>query len=249
MRRHVVALSFGADSTAMALRLQEIGCRRYEFVCTPTGNELPEMVAHCMRVEALLGQPIQRLPGHTLEDYMEQWNALPNSKMRWCTRLLKIVPFLAAVKNASSPVIYVGLRADEPERKGLYSEDVETRFPLREWGWDRADVLRYLDKRGVSIPKRTDCAWCYGQRLSEWYQLWQNHPDIYERGVQWEKRTGHTFRSASRDTWPASLEAMRQLFKEGKRPTRSKLPDRNVQFGLFGGTEDDDGGACRICRM
>lgn len=41
---HVVALSGGKDSTAMALRLRELNPDiDYTYSCTPTGNELPEM--------------------------------------------------------------------------------------------------------------------------------------------------------------------------------------------------------------
>ena len=43
--RHVVGLSGGKDSVTLALRLQERGEQDYEFLCTPTGDELPEMFA------------------------------------------------------------------------------------------------------------------------------------------------------------------------------------------------------------
>lgn len=36
---HVVALSGGKDSTALALRLAETEPRDYTYVCTPTGDE------------------------------------------------------------------------------------------------------------------------------------------------------------------------------------------------------------------
>jgi 3'-phosphoadenosine 5'-phosphosulfate sulfotransferase (PAPS reductase)/FAD synthetase len=55
MARHIVGLSGGKDSTAMALRLAEVEPRDYEFICTPTGNELPQMLAHWAKLEALLG--------------------------------------------------------------------------------------------------------------------------------------------------------------------------------------------------
>ena len=46
MTTHVVALSGGKDSTAMALRLAEIEPQDYVYLCTPTGDELPEMEQH-----------------------------------------------------------------------------------------------------------------------------------------------------------------------------------------------------------
>lgn len=41
---HVVALSGGHDSTAMAFLLNELEPRPYNYVCTPTGDELPPML-------------------------------------------------------------------------------------------------------------------------------------------------------------------------------------------------------------
>jgi 3'-phosphoadenosine 5'-phosphosulfate sulfotransferase (PAPS reductase)/FAD synthetase len=114
-------------------------------------------------------------------------------------------------------VLYVGLRADEEERKGLFGEDITIRFPMREWGWREADVWKYLDSRGVSIPARTDCAFCPYQRLGEWRDLHDKYPVIWARGVQLEKDLGHTFRSPGRDTWPADLESLGEEFKAGRK--------------------------------
>jgi hypothetical protein len=43
---HVLALSGGHDSTALAFLLKDREPRPYNYVCTPTGDELPEMFAH-----------------------------------------------------------------------------------------------------------------------------------------------------------------------------------------------------------
>jgi len=44
--RHIVGLSGGKDSTALALRLAELEPRDYTYICNETGNELPAMKAH-----------------------------------------------------------------------------------------------------------------------------------------------------------------------------------------------------------
>ncbi len=54
MTQHVVALSGGKDSTAMALALAEKEPRDYLYVITPTGNELPEMYVHWKKISDLL---------------------------------------------------------------------------------------------------------------------------------------------------------------------------------------------------
>jgi 3'-phosphoadenosine 5'-phosphosulfate sulfotransferase (PAPS reductase)/FAD synthetase len=217
--KHVVGLSGGKDSTALALRLAEIEPRDYEYICNETGNELPAMQDHWKKLEDLLGKPILRVRyTKDLEGTIRQMNMLPSVFARWCTRVLKIQPTIAYMeKLPPGSVLYVGLRADEEERKGLYGEDITIRFPMREWGWREADVWAYLDKRGVCIPKRTDCAWCPYQRLGEWRDLHQNYPDLWAQGVALEKEMGATFRSPGRDTWPADLEALGREFASGRK--------------------------------
>lgn len=232
--KHVVGLSGGKDSTALALWLVENEPREYEFICNMTGNELPAMVAHWARLEVLLGQPIKPVT-HTADliELCESMNALPNFRMRWCTRILKIEPTIAYMNSLpEGSTLYVGLRADEEMRRGIYGEDMKIRFPLRERHFDEVDVWRFLERRGVSIPKRTDCALCPYQRLGEWFELWRDHPDEWAVGAALEKRTGHTFRSAGRDTWPASMEDLGKEFASGR-------PIRNTNRGT----------TCRVCSL
>jgi 3'-phosphoadenosine 5'-phosphosulfate sulfotransferase (PAPS reductase)/FAD synthetase len=232
--KHIVGLSGGKDSTALALRLAEIEPRDYEYICNETGNELPEMKAHWDRLEQMLGKPIQRVRySKDLEGTIKQMNMLPSVFARWCTRVLKIEPtieYMSALPAGS--VLYVGLRADEEERKGLYGEDLTVRFPMREWGWKEADVWAYLDQRGVCIPKRTDCALCPYQRLGEWRDLHDNYPMIWDRGVELEKEIGATFRSPGRDTWPADLESLGKEFASGRKLREYKKS-----------------AACRVCSL
>ena len=235
---HIVPLSGGKDSTALALHLKEVEPREYVYLCTPTGNELPAMLAHWARLEQLLGTPITwvRNGDLTLLSLAERYNALPNHHQRWCTRVLKIEPCVAWMAAHQPCVSYVGLRADEEEREGMYGDQATYRYPLREWGWGVDDVWRYLTERGICIPRRTDCAWCYDQRLVEWKRLYEEHPDLYEEAVQLEQRMGATFRSPSRDTWPASLKDLRIAFIDG-RPVRGE-----AQY-------EKDKERCRVCSL
>lgn len=218
--KHVVGLSGGKDSTAMALRLVELHPERdFEFICNATGDELPEMVAHWEKLEMMLGKPLKKVtyPGG-LNALIEQLGMLPNFRARWCTRILKIEPTIEYFSSLpAGSVLYIGLRADEETREGgLYGDDVLVNFPMREWGWRECDVWEYLDAKGIKIPARTDCARCYGQRIGEWRDLWLNHPSIYEDAAGQERRIGHTFRSDGRDTWNASLDFLAMEFAAGR---------------------------------
>ena len=241
--RHIVGLSGGKDSTALALRLQELHPEReFEFLCTPTGDELPEMLAHWEKLECLLGKPLTRVTNGTLSGWIEEWDKLPSWRMRWCTQVLKIMPTVAFLKRNAPAVLYVGLRADEPPeaRRGLQIDfaGVSVEFPLREWRWGLAEVRSYLRARGVSIPRRTDCARCYGQRLGEWEDLYHRHPEIYADAASQEEATGHTFRSPGRDSRPAALKDLARTFSQGPLP-------------MLGDPTDDEGevSACRVCRL
>ena len=223
---HIVALSGGKDSTAMALHLAETEPREYVYVCTPTGDELPGMEEHWTRCEEILGKPIERVTsGYSLVDLTKREKMLPNWRARFCTRMLKIAPFQWFLGQHLPATMYVGLRADEDERSG-YENDlplfVTLRYPLREAGWTEADVWKYLEERDVCIPERTDCARCFYQTLHEWWLLWERHPEIYESAVDDERRTGHTYRSPQRDSWPAGLALLRKRFEAGNKPGQRK---------------------------
>jgi 3'-phosphoadenosine 5'-phosphosulfate sulfotransferase (PAPS reductase)/FAD synthetase len=232
--KHVVGLSGGKDSTALALWLVENEPREYEFICNETGNELPEMQDHWRNLERLLQAPIKRVR-HSVDllQLCEDMNALPNFRMRWCTRILKIEPtieYMSALPEGST--LYVGLRADEAPRRGIYGEDMLIRFPLREQGFDEAGVWSYLDAKGVAIPRRTDCALCPYQRLDEWRTLWAEYPDKWAEGVALEHKTGRTFRSDGRDTWPASMALLGAEFASGRELRKSSR-----------------GVTCRVCSL
>ena len=230
-----------------------LACARYEpadytFVCTPTGNELPEMEAHWTKLEGLLGKPIIRLEARSLMGLIVEQRALPNHRARWCTRIIKLEQYYGWLAEQGPVISHVGLRADEESRPGMIFPDadgIQMDFPMRRWGWTLKDVTDFLEAEGVTIPARTDCAVCFWQKLGEWYNLWREYPDLYERGVVAEKFVSdargkeYTFRSPQRDAWPASLAGLRAEFERGRIPTRSlAMMDKRRQVG-----------ACRACTL
>jgi len=244
-KTHIVALSGGKDSSALALRLQEIEPRNYVYICTPTGDELPEMEDHWQCLSRLLGQPILRLRDPkfpTIYDLIREFKMLPNWRARWCTRILKIETSQMFYDMVKPAVIYVGLRADEETRKGnkLFDENIEQRFPMKEWGWGISDVRSYLDKKGVVIPRRTDCAMCFYQRIGEWWNLWHDHQEIFQRIADLENEIGHTLLSPGKwKNWPNKLDELSIEFAKGRIPRGA-----DTQGKLF-----NDNAKCRVCSL
>jgi len=240
----IVAFSGGKDSTAMALRLHELG-QSFKLLYTPTGDELPELALHIAHVVELTGAELIQPTTKTLFDYVDAWNMLPSQKSRWCTRVLKIEPCIAWFKQNPGHTLAVGLRADEESRKGIYSELVQTSFPLQEWGWDLDSVQTYIQAfPSIKIPVRTDCALCPYQKIGEWYRLWKYHPERYQRGIELEAKTEHTFNSPTRRPkrkdgtlrWAVSLSDLAKQFAGGDKP--KTLDDGDNQTGV-----------CRVCSL
>lgn len=244
---HVVGLSGGHDSTALSLLLKEQNPNTpYNYVCTPTGNELPEMFAHWLNLGEILGRKLVPIMAGPLHGIIRQEKMLPNFRARFCTRRLKIEPYRKFLieQAAIGPIVsYIGLRADEEGRAGGAYADiggVTMRFPLREWGMGESDVQATLGRFGVVCPNRTDCGECYHQRIGEWYEYWLNHRKAALEAAALEVEMGGTFRTPGRDTWPTALVDLFAAFESGR------LPDVSLRRMA---RERMAAGACRVCAI
>lgn len=260
---NVVGLSGGKDSTVLAFMLKEREPGTdWTYICTPTGDEAPEMVDHWLRLEEALGKPLIRIVNQkapTLDDLIDIQGMLPNFRARFCTRMLKIEPTIAWVLRQTEPVLmHVGLRADEDEREGIYGELVRSRFPYREWGIGIDGVLSYLPflaaQYGIEIPIRTDCLKCYHQRIGEWWNFWLTYPQRFWSAAAQETAKGHTFRSPGRDSWPVSLANLgaefQRLWDRGARTFLEAQNMRRRERGLGALKADrSQGPICRVCTL
>jgi len=227
----IVAFSGGKDSTALALRLAERG-HLFRLLHTATGNELPQVRTHIEAVAKATDSELIDLNAPTLSELIDEQGCLPNWRMRWCTRMIKIEPCAQWLSTHPDAVLAVGLRSDEEGRAGGIYEGNKIVYPLRDWKWGIDDVIGYCRSKGFEPPKRTDCAVCFYQTLHEWWELLTYYPDEYVKGEEWEHQTGYTFRSPGRDTWPAALKDMRAEFESGRVPKQRRRKT-----------------ACRLCSM
>ena len=102
--RHVLGLSGGRDSAALAVYMRQ-HCPELDidYFFTDTGKELPEVYEFLGRLEGFLGNPILRLnPDRDFDFWLKQYNSfLPSPQTRWCTRQLKLRPFEAWLRPDS----------------------------------------------------------------------------------------------------------------------------------------------------
>lgn len=267
---HIVALSGGKDSTALAFWLKKNEPQDYIYVCTPTGDEFPEMFEHWRGLGRLLGKPLLPVMGGTLNSIIKEQNAIPNRQMRFCTRMLKILPYKAWLLNHLPAVSYVGLRADEEERQGAdYGADVQLsspegvtqRYPLREIGWGIDDVWSFLESipghtsatMAEDIPERTDCRKCFYQRIGEWFTLWQDHPESYAEAEGDEAKYGHTYRSLKVEDGEPVIK--RDLLSEWQVSWRDSWPAdlkgmrERFERGDRPRKSRERSGMCRVCTL
>lgn len=206
MTRHILGLSGGKDSTALAVLLRkERPDIDMEYFFCDTGKELKETYDYLERIKARLGITIQYLSSkrnfdHWLDIY---GGVLPSAKVRWCTRQMKIIPLEEFVGDDEA-ISYVGIRADE-DRDGYVStkSNIKAVFPFKDHGLVKADIYRILEESGIGLPKyyewrsRSGCFFCFFQRKYEWVMLNENHPELFQKAVDYEQ--GHKDRR--RYTW------------------------------------------------
>ena len=254
--RHVLGLSGGKDSSALAIYLKdENRDEGMEYFFCDTGAELREVYEYLDRLEDYLGKPIERLSsGRDFDHHLKRFNNfLPAPHARWCTRVMKLEPLEVFIGDDPC-VSYIGIRADE-QRGGYISHkpNIKTAYPFIEDGIVKADVFRILED-SVGIPEyykwrsRSGCYFCFFQRRDEWIGLAKNHPDLFERAKQYEKvdpSTGRSFTWVQGMTLDELLERTDDI--EATASTKHKAQALTWQEQLK--VEDQDDSACLICTL
>lgn len=262
--RHIVTLSGGKDSTALALYLREQHPgTNYEYLFCDTHKELPETYEYLARIEARLGRPVVRLASEHgdrgFDHFLKLYGGfLPSPSARWCTRLLKIEPFEKYVGDDPTR-LYVGIRADE-NRSGYISTkpNITAVFPFKDDGLGKGDVLRILEASGVGLPKyyewrsRSGCYFCFFQQRAEWVRLRREHPDLYQKAKGYEKEDeGYTWVSHESLTQIEDPNRTREILEKeekerARRAARRKPKTLGQAFG-YETTDDDEDDLCLMC--
>lgn len=150
--RHVLGISGGKDSAALAVYLKNLyPLMDIEYYSSDTGKELDETYQLINNLEVYLGKSINILKAaeNSHEDPFDHFlkmygGFLPSSNSRWCTKKLKLEPFEKYV--GTDPVVsYVGIRGDE-DREGYISRksNIQSIFPFRRNIWSEDVVEKFL---------------------------------------------------------------------------------------------------------
>lgn len=262
--RHILGLSGGKDSTALAIfmRQQYPGLEIEYFFCD-THKELKETYEYLGRIEDWLGIKIHYLEAergfdHWLDVY---GGVLPSPKMRWCTKQMKIIPLEKWVGD-DEVITYVGIRADE-NRDGYISTKptITAKFPFKEHGLVKADIIRLLEESGIGMPdyyrwrSRSGCYFCFFQRKYEWVMLAQEHPNLFQKAVEYEQnhRDGRTYTWTQGETLLELLERKDQIIADHEKAMAKQAKEKPNQAlsGVLADVLDseDDALPCLMCNL
>ena len=254
---HVVSFSGGKDSTALLLRMLELGMQIDEIIFCDTTVEFPAMYRHIDQVEQYIGRKITRLCREHSWEYMclehmkkngVKGYSFPDMRNRWCTAYFKndnIRRHLAPIRKQKKVIEYVGIAFDERQRaKGKT-------YPLIEWQWTEADCLAYCRSKGFDWGglydkvRRLSCWCCPLQRINDFRVLRKEFPALWGKLLDWQGKTWRNFtadnsafdlerRFAAEDCQlPLFVESMGCCYGEGI--TRQGSTRRETMEGLLPG--------------
>lgn len=268
--RHILSLSGGKDSAALAIYLRD-RVPEMEYIFSDTQKELPETYEYLDRISSYLGKSVVRLNADVgFDHWYEMYGGMiPSNHRRWCTRALKLKPFEQYCGD-QEVVNYVGLRADE-DRTGYISHkpNIKPVYPFREDGLVLRDIEEILRSSGVGMPPytkwgrtRSGCYFCFYQQKIEWVRLKEAHPDLFEQAKAYEKpyeKTGNFFTWSQGESL-AELERperMEQIKREHvirtqrlvARKENARLVEIFAEANRPEETEDEDDQGCLICQL
>ena len=156
--KHVLGISGGKDSAALAIYLRQLYPQLdIEYYSCDTGKELDDTYKLIDNLESYLGKKILKLravknsPEDPFDHFLQLHGGyLPSSMVRWCTKKLKLDPFEKYIAGDEPIVSYVGIRGDE-EREGYIStkSNIQSIFPFRKNIWSEDVVRKVLNNSNI----------------------------------------------------------------------------------------------------
>ena len=259
--RHILGLSGGKDSTALALYLKDKVPDIEYFFCD-THKELPETYAYIKRLEILLGKRIVFLEHKSgFDHWLDVYGGfLHSAKARWCTKQLKIIPLEKYVGDDEA-ISYIALRADE-DRVGYISTktNIKPVFPFMNDGLVKKDIFRIIEESGIGMPdyyswrSRSGCYFCFFQRKVEWVRLSEIHPDLFEKAVRYEQEhvDGRKYFWNQEESLLELIDRKDQIITDHKRAMSIKkkgFPNRPLVDVLESVLDDENDDLCFVCNL
>lgn len=202
----IASFGGGTDSTAMLIRWVELGLPLHLVLFADTGGEKPHTYDHIERFDVWLrthgapGITVVSSPTVTLEEDCLNRKALPSIAygFKTCSQRFKLQPQDKYLNNwqpaidvwarGEKVVKLIGYDATEERRAKEYeSEKYQNRYPLIEWGWDRARCVSAIVNAGLPLPGKSACFFCPSSKKQEILELKKRYPDLMARAIAMEQ--------------------------------------------------------------
>jgi len=225
----IVNFSGGKDSTAMLLRMIELGEKIDYIVFADTGFEFPALYEYLDKIEKMIGMKILRLkPDRSFDDWRfgELTRGKSKGEIRGFPQVITPCYWMRESKYKSiqkfssqfdDKINVLGIASDEKSR---VQKDKSLRYPLIEWGWSEEDCIDYLQKKDL-INKlyeefsRLGCWLCPKQSNYSRYMLWKNYPEFWKMLKVMEKEN---IRDTDRTIFIKPIFFYEKEFEKGKVP-------------------------------
>lgn len=225
--RHKLIVSFGGgvNSAAMLVGMQERRIRPDLILFADTGGENPETYTFVETMKAWSSRKLRRSiitvrndgMYTTLETECTVKATLPSIVFGWrsCSDKYKLRPQkkYASLAFPDEQVTWaVGIDAGELHRIGKFENCIH---PLVEWGWQREDCIKAIQRADLPIPVKSACFYCPASTKSDVLRLRKEHPELFERAVAMEKNArGLDVLGLGRHwSWDALVKADEAQFK------------------------------------
>jgi len=216
MKKHIISFSGGKDSTAMLIRMVELGMTIDEVVFADTKLEFPEMYVYIKKVERYIGRKITVLKEGDWDKwfYGKSTRGKTKGQMRgfplggclpcWHSREAKFKPLN---KFCNGNIRYLGYALDENSnvRKQKIAQyrfnggkDKDYIYPLVDWRWTEKDCADYLKDKNLHNPlygrfTRTGCYLCPKQGKKSLFVLFKHYPDLWAKLLRYVNEAPNNF--------------------------------------------------------
>ena len=198
-----IGVSGGLDSSALAIVMKRLfPDLPVQYVFTDTKAEDKSIYESLKDLQKFLDVEVTYIAGEKgLFDLVEGFGGfLPSQQKRYCTRLLKIIPYenwvKSKLKEGEMLHSFVGIRADEEQRHGLVTNNsqIKSFFPFQDLGLNRDDILQIM-KETIGIPSlyagrsRSGCSICPFMRKAELFHTLKTDPEGFDKAMSCERLT------------------------------------------------------------
>ncbi len=202
----VASFGGGTDSTAMLIGMWQRQEPVDLILFADTGGEKPHTYTHIETFCKWLGAHgmpaicVLKPNSVTLEQDCLTRKALPSIAYGYktCSQRFKLAPQEKLLNNwlisqrawdrGEKVCRLIGYEAGEERRAKDYGDKkYVNRYPLIEWGWDRAKCVQVILESGLPLPGKSACFFCPSSKAQEVKQLAKQYPELAARAVAMEK--------------------------------------------------------------